>query len=385
MINNVPYDRLMFFKEQVGLDQKDLDHLHRHSDLFASRKEKFAAYFEEVFGNISQTRPYLEVQDYPGQLQRVWMNWFARLFSSPIDQKFFDGMWKSGQTHVRINLDHRFVNLGYCLARGFCKDIVEKQLPLEERFSVHNAVEKLLDLCLLIETDAFVTSTFQCDSEVIKGIAHQIRNPIMVIGASMMRLMRKEHVSQKTASETYETVLDESRRMEKMVADVSIFNEIFHSTSEWSVSSLHEQLKKAVDKCHRKKDLKHLNLQMGFAGADIQVLGNPREIHLLFNHLLENAIEAVDPDNPVVTIQTSLDPGTPRFALVEIFNTGKLANSDDIEVLFTPFYSTKAAGTGMGLPIARAVVQKIKGKVILQEAEGGVVCFITLPRGDSRK
>lgn len=385
MINNVPYDRLMFFKEQVGLDQKDLDQLHRHSDLFASHKEKFAAYFEEVFTNISQTRPYLEVQDYPGQLQRVWMNWFARLFSSPIDQKFLDRMWKSGQTHVRINLDHRFVNLSYCLARAFCKDIVEKHLPLEERSSVHNAVEKLLDLCLLIETDAFVTSTFQCDSEVIKGIAHQIRNPIMVIGASMMRLMRKDHVSQETASETYETVLDESRRMEKMVADVSIFNEIFHSASKWSVSSLHVQLKKAVDKCHNKIDAKNLNLQMGFAGADIQVLGNPREIHLLFNHLLENAIEAVDPDNPIVTIQTSLDPGTPRFALVEIFNTGKLANPDDIEILFTPFYSTKAAGTGMGLPIARAVVQKIKGKVILQEAEVGVVCFITLPRGDSRK
>ncbi len=384
MINSVPYDRLMFFKEQVGLDQKALDNLHRHANLFASHKEKFAAYFEKVFSNIGQTRPYLEVQDYPGQLQKVWMNWFARLFSSPIDQKFMDRMWKSGQTHVRINLDHRFVNLGYCLARGFCKDIVEKHVTPDERSSVDNAVEKLLDLCLLIETDAFVTSTFQCDSEVIKGITHQIRNPIMVIGASMMRLMRRDQVSHETASQTYETVLDESRRMEKMLSDVSIFNEIFHSTSQWSVSSLHEQLKRSVEECLKKKELKNLNLQMGFADADIEVLGNPREIHLLFKHLLENAFESVDLLNPVISIQTSLDPGTPRFALVEIFNTGKITNPEETETLFTPFYSTKATGTGMGLPIARAVVQKIKGKVSLQAIEDGVICFITLPRGDSR-
>ena len=66
----------------------------------------------------------------------------------------------------------------------------------------------------------------------------------------------------------------------------------------------------------------NLDIQAGFFSWEIQVHGNPRETALLFRHLLENAYEAVDPRNPAITIQTSPEPGTPKFVLVEIFNTG---------------------------------------------------------------
>ena len=383
MNNKVPYQRLMFFKEQIGLDQLMLDTLHKHAQLFTARGRDFAAFFQDTFSKIEQTSPYLEVQDYPGQLQQVWMNWFKNLFSSEIDHRFLDRMWRSGQTHVRINLDHRFVNLGYCLARSFCRDVVQKDVPGPERAAVLEAVEKIFDLCLLIETDAFITSSSQCDSEVIKGITHQIRNPVMVIGASMIRLMRRQGVTHENASETFETVLAESRRMEKMVTDVSVYNEVFHSASKWSGILLHECLEKVVSRCQQAYQVSGLDLQAGFAQKDIKVLGHPDEILLLFQHLLENAFEALDPARPVISIQTSRDPGTSRFVLVEIFNTGRLASAGDTQNLFTPFYSTRAMGTGMGLPIARAVVQKIKGRVSLASVPDGVVCMVTLPRADS--
>lgn len=374
----------MFFKEQIGLDRLMLETLHRHAGIFAARSKDFAAFFENTFNRIEQTSPYLEVQDYPGQLQQVWMKWFKNLFSSDIDHAFLDRMWRSGLTHVRINLDHRFVNLGYCLAKRFCRDIVEESVPRQDKAAVLEAFEKILDLCLLIESDAFITSTSQCDSEVIKGITHQIRNPVMVIGASMIRLMRRRGVSDENASETFETVLAESRRMEKMVTDVSAYNEVFHSSSKWSHLLLHEYLEKAVNHCRKLYTVSGLDLQTGFAQKDIKVLGNPDEILLLFQHLLENSFEAVDPANPVISIQTSRDPGASRFVLVEIFNSGKLASAGETQTLFTPFYSTRAMGTGMGLPIARAVVQKIKGRVSLASLPDGVVCMVTLPRADSR-
>ncbi len=383
MSYKIPYERLMFFKQKIGVDPKVQAALQLHAPLLAAHKEEFAAYFEEIFGNIEQTRPYLEVQNYPGQLQKIWMKWFEELFSNEIDHSFLDKVWRSGLTHVRINLDHRYVNLGYCLAKRFCREIIEKELPQHDKANVHEAVEKTLDLCLLIETDAVITSTFQCDSEVIKGVTHQIRNPIMIIGANMMRLKRNGSTPFESASQTYDTVLSESRRMEKLVSDVSTYNEIFHAPSKWTQISLHQELKRAVENCRILYSLSSLDLQIGFARRDINVLGNPEEIQLLLQHLLENAFEGVDPDNPVISIQTSPDPGTPKFALIEIFNTGKLAHAEEVETLFTPFYSTKTAGTGMGLSIARAVVQKIKGSVDLQAVPGGVICLVALPRGKS--
>jgi len=383
MSNQVPYERLMFFKQQIGLDQETQKALMLHAQLLAAHKEKFAAYFEEVFGSIEETKPYLEVQDYPGQLQKIWMRWFGGLFSSEINPSFMDKMWKSGLTHVKFNIDHRFINLSYCLAKIFCREIVEKHVSGEDRTRVHDAIEKTLDFCLLIETDAFITSTYQCDMEVIKGITHQIRNPVMIIGASMMRLKRNGDVSFQSATGTYDTVLAESKRMERMVSDVSIYNEVFHSSSKWSHISMHQELAKSVENCRIRFAVKDLDLQIGYAYRDVSVLGNSEELRLLFQQLLENAFESVDPENPVISIQTSLDPGTPKFALVEIFNTGKLHNSREMQTLFTPFYSTKSTGTGMGLSIARVVVQKIKGNVSLRAVPGGVVCMVTLPRADN--
>ncbi len=383
MNSKVPYTRLMFFKEKLELDQSSENILLEYGSLFAARKKEFSAYFEDFFSKIEQTKHYLEVQDYPGRLQKIWEKWFAGLFSGRVDQSFLDMMWKSGTTHVKINLDHRYVNLSYCLARSFCLKIIREQVPAGQQNDINEAVEKILDLCLLIETDAFITNTYQCDQEVINGIAHQIRNPLTVIGGNIMRLKRTPDSKDNMVEGTYETILTESRRMERMVAEVCTYNEVFHKYPEWQVIPLHEQLNKVIEDCKSSYDLDKLDLQIGFAPLELMVLGDPWETGLLFRHILDNAFEAVDPENPVITVQTSLDPGNQKFVLVEVFNTGQLSLPDDPKQLFTPFYSTKSAGTGMGLSIARAAAQKIKGNVSLYKAlGGGVICMVTLPRGD---
>ncbi len=382
MRKQIPLERLLFFKEQIGFDAKAQKLLKKHGPFIAEHKKDFARYFEDFFREIEETRPYLEVQEYPGQLQEIWKRWFESILTRDFDENFVGWMWNSGIAHVRINLDHRFVNLGYCLARRFCNQVISSSIVQEERAEAMEAVEKSLDLCLLIETEAFIASTFQCDSEVIKGIAHQIRNPITVIGGSIMRLKRSKEITAGAAHDTYDTILAESRRMEKMVRDVSSYNEVFHSQSAWSPVPLQGMLQEVLEECRQRCPLESLDLQTGYAPMARQVLGNPDEYRLMFRHLLANAFESVDPENPTISVQTSLDPGASRYVLVEIVNTGKLSGIEEMETLFTPFFSTRAMGTGLGLPIARVVAQKVKGNIMLYPAsKGGVVCLASLPRG----
>ncbi len=383
MRKQVPLERLLYFKEQIGFDAKTQELLKKHGHVIAEHKEDFAVYFEKFFRGVEETRPYLEVQEYPGQLQGIWKRWFESILTRDFDEHLVGWMWNSGITHVRINLDHRFVNLGYCLARRFCNQAISRSIAQEDMAEAMEAVEKALDLCLLIETEAFLANTFQCDSEVIRGIAHQIRNPITVIGGSIMRLKRSKEVTAGAAHETYDTILAESRRMEKMVRDVSSYNEVFHRQSEWSPVFLQEMLQQVLDEFSNRYPVDNLDLQTGFAPMAKQVLGNPDEYRLMFRHLLANAFEAVDTENPVISVQTSLDPGTSMYVLVEIFNTGKLSGTDEMETLFTPFFSTRAMGTGLGLPISRVVAQKVKGNIMLYPvSKGGVACLASLPRGD---
>ena len=382
MRKKVPLERLLYFKEQIGFDAGVQKHLKRHGAIIARHKEDFARFFEEFFRGMEETRPYLEVQEYPGHLQGIWQRWFEMILTTDFDEELVRRMWNSGITHVRINLDHRFVNLGYCLARRFCNRAISSSIGQEDRAEAMEAVEKALDLCLLIETEAFISSTFQCDSEVIRGIAHQIRNPITVIGGSIMRLKRSKELPAEVANNTFDTILAESRRMERMVRDASSYNEVFHRHSAWTSVFLQEMVQEVLEECRQRYSLENLDLQTGYAPKARKVLGNPEEYRLMFRHLLANAFESVDPENPVISVQTSLDPGASMYVLVEIFNTGKLSGTDEMETLFTPFFSTRAMGTGLGLPIARVVAQKVKGNIMLYPASnGGVVCLASLPRG----
>ena len=54
----------------------------------------------------------------------------------------------------------------------------------------------MLDLCLLIETEAYITHTTRCDLEVMREVADRVRNPVTVIGGNIRRMQKKGDASE---------------------------------------------------------------------------------------------------------------------------------------------------------------------------------------------
>ena len=71
----------------------------------------------------------------------------------------------------------------------------------------------------------------------------------------------------------------------------------------------------------------------------------------MFRYLLENAIEAADPQDPRVTVSSG-PSRAPDFVRIAIHNTGEPPQAQDLEDILSPFHSSKPMGTGLGLPIA---------------------------------
>jgi signal transduction histidine kinase len=121
-------------------------------------------------------------------------------------------------------------------------------------------------------------------------------------------------------------------------------------------------------------------LEIGLDPAHPAVLGDREQFRIMFKHLLENSLEAMDPAEPLVTVSSSVREGSPAFLTVEIFNTGTPPSPEMTDKLFTPFYSSKPLGTGFGLPIARLVVRKVQGNVELEPVPGrGTRTLVKLP------
>ena len=94
-------------------------------------------------------------------------------------------------------------------------------------------------------------------------------------------------------------------------------------------------------------------------------------------NLLKNAKEAVNQNNGAVSLVLKSIAGTDQTEIV-ISDNGKGISDAITEKVFVPFYTTKSDGSGIGLSLARQIVQLHKGELSFQTSDTGTSFFIKL-------
>lgn len=374
-----PLERLAWFSQRFSLEAEEQEALSRFRDVLVEKKTEFSERFYEYFHRITETRLFLEHEKREGSLKKAWSGWFEAVLTEGFTDRLLNYLWRSGLRHVEVNIDKRFINLGYSIVRRFFQETVRERIPPGDRKTVIVALDKIIDFCLLIETYAYIAATSQCDMEVVRGISHQIRNPLTVIGGSLMRLLRKEP-PESPLHKTYEAMLSESRRLEGMVADAAVYSEMYERAPEFSEIFLEELISGAFEKLKAKKGVEKVRIETAMDPEHRYIKGVFQDLETMFFYLLENSLEAVDPEKPYIAVSSILSVLNPSFLEVEIFNNGTPPGQDDMDNLFVPFYSSKPMGTGFGLPIAELAARKSLGELHLEPLPGkGTRVTVKLP------
>lgn len=374
-----PLERLVWFQEKLSLKPEEKEKIDQYRHLFAEKKEVFAEHFYQFFYEIPETKLFLDYEKRVGHLKKAWTQWFESLFKEISNERFLGYLWRSGLRHVEVNIDKRYINLGYSIVRQFCQEIAREEIPSHDQSTVLVAIDKMIDICLLIETYAYVAATSQCDMEIVKGISHQVRNPLTVIGGNIIRLLRKED-PHSPLHRTYETILGENKRLEGMVIDAGVYSEMFERAPDFSEVSLESLILGALEKLKATQWVKDVKIEMDLSSEYPVIRGVPEDLETMFYYLLQNSLEAVDPEEPYIKISSRLLASAPFFMEIEIFNNGALPSKEDVDNLFVPFYSSKPLGTGFGLPIAGLDARKSLGDLTLEPVpEQGTKCVIKLP------
>ena len=119
------------------------------------------------------------------------------------------------------------------------------------------------------------------------------------------------------------------------------------------------------------------------------LLADAHQLRQLFTNLLANAFEALGGEGHV-DIRADLLPGEdgtpggldplPAQVAVEVRDNGPGMAPDDLDRIFSPFFTTKPQGTGLGLAIVRKVVDAHDGRITAVSAPGRGAAFkVTLP------
>lgn len=106
--------------------------------------------------------------------------------------------------------------------------------------------------------------------------------------------------------------------------------------------------------------------------ADAEQLGQ------VFANLLRNAIDAM-PEGGTLTVASA---PRDRRVVVEVADTGPGVPAGEVERIFDPFHTTKPHGTGLGLALAREIVEEHGGTLTCRSQAGGAAFVVSLPVTD---
>jgi signal transduction histidine kinase len=99
-------------------------------------------------------------------------------------------------------------------------------------------------------------------------------------------------------------------------------------------------------------------------------------------NIIENAIYAM-PASGTLTIESAVEP---ERIVLTVTDSGMGMDEDALARVFEPYFSTKAAGTGLGLPIARRNIELNGGTVEVRSTKGtGTTVIVRLPRADAER
>jgi signal transduction histidine kinase len=129
---------------------------------------------------------------------------------------------------------------------------------------------------------------------------------------------------------------------------------------------------------------KAVKLKKYLAGDLPLIRCDENQMITVFSNIIENAFEAMG-STGTLTIRTSLsekiaDKKIFKLAEIKIEDTGTGISQDVLKNLFKPFHSTKAGGTGLGLVIAKRILEAHKGNIRIEsKLEIGTIVTIKLP------
>lgn len=216
------------------------------------------------------------------------------------------------------------------------------------------------------------------------SVAHELNNPmsgILGLAKYVRRRLNKLDLKpeeKESLSKDLEVIESEARRCGNIVKNLLLFAR--EGREGFEEVDLNDVLKKAFVLISHHLELSGVKLESELCPDGCVVVGNADELKQAFLAMLINAVEAM-PEGGVLTVRTETLEGEDKVR-VEIRDTGVGIPEDVLPHIFEPFFTTKTGGEGLGLGLAvvYGIVQKHRGRIMVDSKVGqGTTFTIELP------
>jgi two-component system, NtrC family, nitrogen regulation sensor histidine kinase GlnL len=225
---------------------------------------------------------------------------------------------------------------------------------------------------------------------IAAGLAHEIRNPLGGIKGAAQLLTREKLAPE--SAEYLQIIMKESDRVNRLVNQLLTFSR--PKDLKLEPVNINELIDAIIILQKGPMEAKGVKVSREFDPSLPPVLGDADELKQVFLNFLMNAVEAVAERHSRgggrIGLKTRLmtdfkikgaegrKPG--RMVAVEIRDNGTGIKKEDVDKIFTPFFTTKEKGYGLGLAVTQRVIHEHGGAIKMTTEEGVGTTFEILLR-----
>ena len=264
-----------------------------------------------------------------------------------------------GDLDVSVNFAKRNDEIGD-LGRNFNRMVQQLRESREEIDRLHrNQMSRAEHLATL--------------GELATGLAHEIRNPLAGI-AGVIEIIGRDLPATSPARAVIKDVRLEVAQINRILTD--LLQTARPHPPEVRPSDLNTTVEHAVMLARQQVLSKPVTIELEKDSALPLVEHDSDQMHQVMLNLLLNAVQAIDGAGTVRIVMHAKK----NRALISVTDSGRGISPEHLPFIFRPFYTTKGNGTGLGLSLARRIVEDHRGRIEVESELGhGTEFLITLP------
>jgi signal transduction histidine kinase len=218
---------------------------------------------------------------------------------------------------------------------------------------------------------------------LIAGVAHEVKTPLAIIKTRIQMWQKKFELQENNdisssiiSRESMELVISEINRLTDLVKRLLVFSKPV--SSKLRPSDINQILKQTIMLIRTEAEIKKIELEINLDPSIPNIYVDSQALEQVFLNLITNSIEAM-PNGGILSIRSLISENR-KLVQIDIQDNGEGIQSDIIDKIFNPFFTTKEHGVGLGLSISYEIIRAHNGSIEFIHTESmGTYCRVCLP------
>ena len=271
------------------------------------------------------------------------------------------------------------VMVGGALFEGSQSEGVAFALDLTQQKSAQERLEEARRALYTIQAELARVARVTTMGELAASIAHEVNQPLTAItnnGSACLRLLANRKLDPEVLKSALQEIVADGTRASAVITRIRGF--LKKAPTEMCELDINDIIREVLTLAGHELQKNQVLLECQLSGALPRVRADRVQLQQVLLNLVMNGVEAMNgAPNRTLSLESRTDESGNVLVAVRDLGTGL---GSGVDRLFTPFFTTKTNGMGMGLPISRSLIESHGGRLwATANSPHGAVFSFTLP------